>query len=226
LLEVPADVEIPREPDGEEGNEVWLYTDTDLAEATTYVIEAPEAAGPVHVSFVTGSLIDTQPPRFTGLTSLTVVGCGSGFPTNPACPSQLEEEGFTAILRARAASDEAGLVNIEYRAYQVREGERIERSRVRGDGVSDVTMSVFVPASELNSGEWERLCFAMSANDYYGHEAFPEGSTCAHTPEFSPFASMCSTVAPLPGPQGASLLWLCSVAVLAVSVFSRRSRRR
>lgn len=211
-----------------ENDEVRLALSTQLEPHTTYVIEAPEPSEPLRLSFVTGTVVDSSSPEFSGIESVRIVGCGEGFSTNAACPTDLNGEGFTAILQTMAAADEAGAVNVEYRAYQVRGEELIERGRVRGDGAADVTFSIFIPSSELTSGEWERLCFSMSAVDPYSQESTQAAAVCEFTPEFSPFGSACAVGGAVNPARGGSwpLALLALMTLVMVTVFSRRSRRR
>ncbi len=211
----------------EDNDVVRLEASTDLLPMTTYFIEAPEPAGLVYIYFMTGIEFDDGAPVFSGLESVRIMGCGEGFPANAACPIQLDGEGFIAILRAPAASDSAGAVNVEYRAFQVRCEELIERGRVRGDGVSEVTISVFIASEDLTSGEWERICFDMSACDPYGHETSPARTICEFTPEFSPFGSACAvSEQPFGGLEGVLGLIAALVIVLGFRASSRRSRCR
>lgn len=211
-----------------ENDVVTLDLPTELSAQSTYVIEAPEPLEALRLSFETGLVIDSSPPVFSGLESVRIVGCGAGFATNAACPTDLNGEGFTAILQATAADDEAGPVNVEYRAFQARGDELIERGRVRGDGASDVTFSIFIASGELTSGEWERLCFAMTAVDPYGYESGEAQAVCEYTPEFSPFGSACAAAGALsPVRSGSGTAWLVVlVALVMITVFSRRSRRQ
>jgi len=218
LVEVAGNLEV-------EDDQVTFTTDTELAAQTTYVIEAPEPEGIVRISFHTSDVFDTEAPIFGGLQSVRVLGCGSGFPDNAACPTDSNEEGFVAVLTALAADDDAGAVNIVYSALQVRGDELIERGRARGDGASDVTLSVFIPAGELTSDEWERLCFTMIASDPYEHTTAPSGTVCEFTPEFSPFGSACAVVDPRAARPRSALGLLVALALLAFTAFSRRSRR-
>ena len=172
------------------------------------------------ISFTTGEVLDESPPEFQGLDSLSIWGCGEGFATTAACPTDVNGEGLLAILRTRPATDEAGAVNIEYQAIQIRGEERILRGRTRGDGASDVTVSVFIPASDLTDSEWERLCFSMSAIDSYDQENNPEQILCEHTPEYSPFGSACSAV-PLGGEKSGWVLFVLGL----LGLFSRSIRR-
>ncbi len=219
LEEVPTSLELI-------GDEVRLQTPELLDSLTPYVIEAPEPRGPVRVRFTTGNLVDEAAPVFSGIESLDVDGCGVGFRDNVACPSQLEEEGFIVILEAPAAEDEAGAVNIEYRAYQIRGEQRIERGRTRGDGVSDVALSVFVAGSDLTSEEWERICFSMTARDPYGHERIPDRVLCELTPEFSPFGNACSVTSRNKLSRGLWLPFFMIGLVIVFRAYSRRNRRR
>lgn len=218
LSEVLAAVEVDEEM-------VLLQSSELLEPNQSYVIEAPEPTGMVRIGFTTSDQVDEAPPQFSGIRVLEVIGCGEGFPTNAACPQNLEEDGFVAIVTADAASDEVGAVNIEYRVYQVRGEELIERGQARGDGVSDVTMSVVVAGSALEQAEWERICFVMGALDPYGHERLIEQPVCANTPEYSPFGSACA-VSPHPGqsPLLPALLLLALVGLRASSTGSRRRR--
>jgi hypothetical protein len=165
---------------------------TQLRRLAEYLIEAPELSGVAHISFRTGDTLDEEPPRFDGVQEVSVVGCGPDYGSSAVCPRDNGDgPGFVAILTARAAHDAAGAVNVQYDAWQVRGDDRISRGSMRGDGVSDITMSVFIPASELSDSEWERLCFVMNARDPYGQQSAPSEPLCVLTPEFSPFASAC-----------------------------------
>lgn len=211
-----------------EGETVRLETATPLEAMTTYVVEAPEPDSPRRFSFTTGVVIDESEPVFAGLDSMRIRGCGEGYPANAACPTDQGWDGFIAILEAPAATDEAGPVNIEYLAAQVRGDERIERGRVRGDGVSDVTVTIRIPANELAGDDWEQLCFSMTARDPYGHESAPSAPLCEHTPEYSPFGDLC-TASPGPGWRGAGSLapaLALLVALIGIRAVLRRSRRR
>jgi hypothetical protein len=201
---------------------VELRAERPLQPMTTYVIEAPEPTGEARLSFTTGSVIDEAAPAFEGIESIRISGCGQGFAANVACPSS-GEEGFVSILQAPAASDDAGSVNIDYRAFQIRENERIERGRVRGDGAQDVTISVFIPASELTASEWERICFTMTARDLYGFESASERTVCELTPEYSPFGSACAATPRRGAPVALPLSVVLLVGFLAVM---RRGRAR
>lgn len=214
LQAVPANVALVDE-------EVVIETVAPLRALATYVIEAPDPSGPVRVSFQTGTERDESPPLFAGLDSVEIIGCGEGYGSNAACPDSGTTEGFVSILRATAAEDESGPVNIEYRAYQVRDNERIERGRVRGDGASDVTLSVFIPTSELTGDEWERICFAMTARDPFGAATEAEQTLCELTPEYSPFGSACAIS---PRRSTRPLGWLLLfVGLLLFRASSRRS---
>jgi hypothetical protein len=221
--EVPAVVSV-------EDNLVRLESESQLEAETTYVVEAPEPDATLKISFTTGWSVDGEEPVFAGLDSVRIIGCGEGYPANAACPADQDGDGLIAILQADAASDESGLVNLEYLASQVRGDQRIARGRMRGDGAADVTMSVYVPASELSGDDWEELCFAMTARDPYGHESTAGAALCEHTPEYSPFGDACAvSPAPMPGrrgaPPGAGALAILAV-LLGLRAASTRSRRR
>lgn len=205
------------------GFEVRLLSADQLAPRTVYVIEAPQPAGVSRLRFVTGDSSDNAPPLFDGITEVEIEGCGGGRPSAPACPPESQgDEGFLAVIQAEAGRDEVGRVNLEYRAFQVRDDELIERGRVRGDGTDNVTLSVYIPAEELNDNEWERLCFAMSALDPYGHEQLPDVTICEQTPEYSPFGSLCAAA---PGRCSADL-WP-ALLVWGILLWIRtRDRRR
>jgi hypothetical protein len=213
-----------------EDDTVRLETEEPLEALTTYVVEAPEPDGPLRFTFTTSSVIDDGAPEFAGLASVRIIGCGEGYPANAACPTDQGWDGFIAILEASAATDDAGPVNVEYRAAQVRGEERIERGRVRGDGASDVTLTVQIPSAELEDSDWEQLCFSMSARDPYGHESAPSAPFCEHTPEYSPFGDLCAaSPGPVPGWRGAASLAPALALLVALILFraaSRRSRRR
>lgn len=202
------------------GDEVTLEMDEPLQPSTAYVLEAPDPGGEVRVSFTTGTAFDESPPVFDGVSSIDIYGCGDGFGSNAACPDSPGVEGFVSILRAPSAEDESGAVNIEYRAFQVRDNERIIRGRARGDGAADVTLSVFIPTSELTNDEWERICFTMTARDPYGAETEAERTVCELTPEFSPFGSACAVS---PRRSASPAAWIFLFLAL-ISVFRASSR--
>jgi hypothetical protein len=210
-----------------DGDVVTLDLGGQLEPQAVYVVEAPEPSDALRISFSTGTIVDEAPPEFAGVETVRILGCGEGFPENAACPTDLNGEGFVAVLRATAASDEAGAVNVEYRAYEVLDGELIERGRVRGDGAADVTMSIFIPAGELTASEWERICFNMSAADPYGHESMPDSAICEFTPEFSPFGSACAAAGPasLPRQGGLPAVLLAVALLVVIRAFSVRNRR-
>jgi len=186
LRQVPASVTL-------DGDRVQLETPEPFLPWTTYVIEAPSVGGPVRVAFTTGTRIDDSPPSFDGIEQVRIHGCGPGFSNHPGCPSGEGDEGFLATLRAFAGQDDSGSVNLEYLAFQQRGQGIVQRGRSRGDGASDVTMSVYISLDDLEGSEIERLCFFMTAIDLFGHESLPSGATCTTTPEYSPFSSACST---------------------------------
>jgi hypothetical protein len=204
-----------------EGGVVRLETAVTLAPVATYVIEAPEPAGVMRLTYATGSTIDSSPPEFDGLADVRILGCGSGYASDPACPAN--GDGFAVVLRAPAAIDGVGRVNLEYDAFQVRDEVEIERGTTRGDGTDDATMTVFVPTEELAGSEWERMCFAMTARDFYGHETpdevTPADTVCDTTPEYSPFGSLCAVATG----HGSADGWPASIALALVALFRRRT---
>jgi hypothetical protein len=223
LEDVPAAVDV-------EGDVVTLQSASSLEPLTTYVVEAPEPSGTLRFSFNTGTDVDELAPEFDGVESVRIIGCGEGYASNAACPAEQDTDGFVVVLRAQAAIDEVGRVNLEYLATQVRGETRIERGRIRGDGADDVTMSVFISSSDLEGDDWELLCFEMAARDPFGRESAPTEAICEHTPEYSPFGSACA-VAPGPAERGRSLPAMAGVlallaALLGLRASSGRSRRR
>jgi MYXO-CTERM domain-containing protein len=84
-------------------------------------------------------------------------------------------------------------------------------------------MTVFVPTEELAGSEWERMCFAMTARDFYGHETpdevTPADTVCDTTPEYSPFGSLCAVATG----HGSADGWPASIALALVALFRRRT---
>ena len=209
-----------------------LRSVTGLEPISTYFIEAPEPSGVTLLSFstvpVSGSWdgFDRGAPTFEGITSIRIRGCGGDYPSNPACPRDVDEQGFAALLQAEAARDDVGRINVEYRAFLVREGEELLLGESRGDGADDVSMTVFVPDSELLDSERENLCFRMTARDFYGNETDTERTLCEETPEYSPFGSLCRVSPEAGGDRGWPLLGVLLLLALARACSARNLARK